>query len=243
MRKFVFSAYLIFFFCSCSTLTINQQTQRTTSKKVLLSGIGVGSELLLENKYQNTAIVLYNQPIKVLATPISFTKKTYNAFVKAREHQPTDLNIRFVDSVSQKPKFIHLQVVDKVAILEELNSDKNLEIKNYLRVKHDARMVIAISMALDSEAVNAIVEAENIFLEQIRPKMYALNLFQEKKLIRTISFDEGVVFAYKTAGFCWQENQKHRLMVVDLTNQLSICPDNTYSNAKRAEKEFDYFKF
>lgn len=199
--------------------------------------------MLLENKYKNTAIPDYNQPIKVNAVPVTFTNQTYKAFVKSQKSQPAGFNIQYIDSLNQKPRFVHLQIADKVAIIEELNAENNSSIKNYLKVKPDARMVTSISMATSPELLQKIIEAENIFLEQEGAKSYVLNLYKNNGFVQRLSFDQAVVFAYKTSSFCWQENERRQLKIVDLVDEHYICPENSYSRAKRAKKDLDYFKF
>lgn len=236
----IFSICFLFF--SCATVQIHQETHRLTTKKVILAGIGVGNELLLENTYKNTAIIDFKKPLRVVAIPVTFTKKTHKAYKKAKESQPIDFTISYIDSLP-KPKFINFQIMDRVALIHALNIKKNRNIRNYLSIQPDTRIVTSISMAMGKKNLISVLEADAIFLGNKEKKSYELQLYKDNELIGRIDFDQGVVFTYNTATFCWQENSRQELQIVDLVSEQNSCPKETYSKAKRADKTINYFNF
>ncbi len=239
--RFVF--VLIFFsvFSACKTVSINQDTYRITSDSVLLGSIGTGKEYVLEGDYNNTAFVAYEQPIKLSSSILPFSKKTYQLFTEASKKQPSGLNINYTDSLNEKPKFVQLHISDKVTVLDQLNNENNEHLLNYLKVQPEAKMVTSISLALSQEHMKQIQIAESVFLIQSGYKHYVISLYKEGEPIDQIQFNDGAVFAYETSSFCWKENKRRQLQIVDITNE-DPCPKKTYSNSRKVIKEENYFK-
>ena len=81
-----------------------------------------------------------------------------------------------------------------------------------------------------------------MFLVENGLKMYALQLYKNGDKTDMIRFNEGVVFTFKTASCCWQENKRYQLNIVDIVEDFNACPNKTYSSANRAKKKVNYFK-
>ena len=206
---------------------------------MVLGLIGEDKQFVLERDYNHTAIPVYDSPLKIQISVQHFNKSTYKAFSKATTNQNTDLAI---DSLSNKLKFLKLELSDRVSILNMLNSKRNNDIKDYIFNKKDAHIITSISMALDKNRFDELVNADEVFLATTGVKSYALKAYKKGQLQITLSFNEGVVFAYQASNFCWQENSKHQLNIVDIVESTDKCPNNSYRNAKRAKKKIDYFK-
>ncbi|TXK78899.1 hypothetical protein [Mesonia sp. K4-1] len=208
---------------------------------MLLGSIGTGKEYILEEDYTNTAFVEYQQPIKLSSSILPFTKRTYKLFNEASKKQPSDLKINYTDSLVEKPKFVQLHISDKVTVLEQLNNKNNEELIDYLKVQPEAKMVTSISLALNQEKLNQLQTAEGAFLTQSGYKHYVISLYKEGEPIDQIQLNDGAVFAYETSSFCWKENKRRQLQIVDITNG-DPCPKKTYSNSRKVIKEENYFK-
>ena len=172
----------------------------------------------------------------------AFEKATYKAFENANALQSQKVSITYIDSLPNKPHFLLLKIADKVAILNALNDKQNMDVKNYLTNKYDAKVVSSISIAFSDTQMQAILNADNVFLAQNGRKSYELQLYNANKLLQTISFNDGVVFGYNTSGFCWQENDKYKLQLVDIVDGNRSCGPKTYKSAKTAKKNVNYYK-
>jgi len=239
--RFVFVIIFFGIFSACKTVSINQETYRTTSDPVSLGSIGTGKEYVLEGKYTNTAFVAYHQPIKLSSSVLPFSQKTHKLFTKASEKQSSDLKINYTDSLAEKPKFVQLYISDKVTVLKQLNNENNEQLIDYLKLQPEAKIVTSISLAFNQENLNQLQTAENAFLVQSGYRRYVIGLYNEGKLVNQIPVNEGVVFAYETSFFCWKENKRRQLQIVDMTNG-DPCPKKTYSKSRKAKKEENYFK-
>lgn len=242
MCKKIFPIILLILF-NCKSISISNETQIKTSKTLELGVIGEDKVFLLEQDYNSIALPKYNEPIKVSANYLSFNKPSFKAFSEANNKKTKPLKLEYIDSLVKKPKFLKLELLDRVAVLIALNSLTNEDVKNYILNKKEAHIISAISITLDDEKMKSIADSDALFLEQDGEKKYLLRGYLEGQLKMSICFNEGVVFAYQASSFCWQENDKHQLDIVDIVESTDKCPNNSYKSAKRAKKKVDYFKF
>ena len=97
-------------------------------------------------------------------------------------------------------------------------------------------------MALDKNRLDELLNADEVFLEATGVKSYALKTYKKGQLQTVLTFNEGVVFAYQASNFCWEENDKYQLEIVDIVETSDKCPNKTYRSAKRAKKKINYYK-
>jgi hypothetical protein len=219
------------------------ETQTKTTLNLELGTIGEDKLFLLEEDYNSIAIPQYNEPLKVSASVVNFNKATYSTFTNANNKKEIPLKVEYVDSLESKPKFLKLELLDRVAVLNALNSAFNEDVKAYIFNKKDAHMVWTISIVLKDEKRIAIMNSDALFLEQDGAKKYILKAYKNGDLTTSLTFSDGVVFAYQASNFCWQESDKHQIEIVDIVESSDKCPNDTYRSAKRAKKDVDYFKF
>ncbi|GAA3647282.1 hypothetical protein [Flavivirga jejuensis] len=241
LKNFIIIFCVICFITSCKTINISQESQTNTSQQVSLGTIGSNKDFLLQNKFNSAAIPTYKAPIKLSINIVSFNKQTHKAFIKAKALQAANVTINYIDTIPNKPKYVKLQIADKVAIIKALNSEENNGVKDYLSHNTYANVLTSISLALNKDKLKDVTKADAAFLIEKRPKTYTLQLY--KNATKTeISLNQGVVFAYKSSNCCWQENKKYRLNIVDLVSEFNSCPNKTYRSAKRARKKINYYK-
>ncbi|EGV42287.1 hypothetical protein BZARG_382 [Bizionia argentinensis JUB59] len=238
----LFVLFLTILSTGCKSLTVQQKQYTTTIQKVVLGSVGQDENYILKKTYSSLAVPDYNKPIKVSATPILFNKTSLKRFKNAQKLQAKEVQVNYIDSLMLKPKFLNLQTVDDVALIALLNNNTNADIKNYLINKNNAHIVTSISIAFNENTMQDILKAEEVFLESAGLKSIALNLYNNKALVKSIHFNEGVVFAYRVSQFCWKENSKHQLEIVNLIEGITSCAKKTYKSAKRAKKEINYYK-
>jgi hypothetical protein len=230
-------------FTSCKTISVQNKQYHTTTQKVSLGSIGMDENFPLEHTYNYLGIPNYNKPIKVSVTPIFFTTTTYNAYVKAKESQPNTITVNYADSLKVKPRFVNIQTEDKIELITILNETSNKDVKAYLLNQNQSHIVTNISMVLKDKVLEALTQAEEVFIEANGIKSLALKLYNNGELKETINFNEGVVFAYRASSACWKENSKYQLEIVDLVEGDNTCPSKTYKSPKRAKKKINYYKF
>lgn len=224
---------------SCKTLSINEVSQTNTTQQVTLGSIGLEKDFILQNEFNNTSIPAYNEPIKVSLIVTPFNKQAFKMFAKANALQSAKVAITYIDSIKTKPTYIKLQIADKVAVINALNSEENSSVKAYLNHNAHANVLMSISMALNQSDLDAITKADAVFLAEKGYKTYVLQLYTNAVKTQTIKFNQGVVFGFKGSNCCWQANKRHQLDIVDLVTKFNNCPHNTYRSAKRAKKKMN----
>jgi hypothetical protein len=234
---------IAFFFLGCKSITVANEAQTKTSQSMELGTIGEDKQFILEEDYNSTAIPAFDEPVKVSVSVLEFNKTSYKAFSKANNKKSLPLTINYIDTLKSKPKFLKLELADRVSILNVLNRTENGTVKDYIKNKKDAHIISAISIAFDKEKMKSILDADALFLEQELNKTFVLRAYKNNSILGSFKFSEGVVFAYQASNFCWQENDKYQLNIVDIVESTDKCPNSTYRSAKRAEKNIDYFKF
>lgn len=243
LKKSILVLCIICFLTSCKSLDIHQASHTPTTQQVTLGTVGLDKDFLLQKEFNNTAIPTYKTPIKVFATAAPFNKQHYKNFVKAKALQSASVSVNYIDSISNKPKFLKLQIADKVAVIDALNSQENSTIKAYLSHNTHANILTHISIALNKKDFDAITKANAVFLIEKGIKNYALQLYSHGERTQLISFNQGILFAYKTEHCCWQENEKHQLSIVDLVSTFNNCPNKTYRSPIRVKKKMNQIKF
>jgi len=232
----------LFLLAGCKTLSINSGFQTKTTATLVLGSIGSGKKFILQNKFNNVSYPTYTKSIKVSALKTSFNKTTYQSFVKAKQSQSNTVNIKYIDSIKEKPYYLELHIADKVTLINMLNDKINDDVKEYLSLNPSSNLVTNLSIALNQDHLKKVVQAKSIFLIEKPLKTYTLKLLTSDNKTEFLNFNEGIVFGYKSANCCWQENGTRELNIVDLVSTYSNCPNNAYRSASRAKKKINYFK-
>ncbi len=242
MHKYFYVLAVLLVCFGCKTASIQQSAHNITTQQVTLGCIGEGSTNLLPTSFKMVAQPNYNNSIKIQSTAIAFNKPLYKTYVKAKEIQSTKKVEQVHDSIIPSLSFLELHIADNVSLITALNSSENEDLENYLSLNSTTDIVTDISIKLDEDIMKSIRVADAIFLEKVALKTYALQLYKDGNKTEVVHFNEGVVFAYKTSNFCWQENDRKRLTIVGLVDDYNACPNKTYRVAKRAKKKLNLYK-
>lgn len=243
MTKYTFLlSCLICLVTSCKSINLTQSSQTTTTQQVHLGSIGLDKDFILQTQYNTAAIPSYKSPIKVAVSLKGFTKSSYKTFIKASRLQSVNVDVRYVDSIAVKPTYLQIDIADKITLVSALNTTENTSVKDYLKNNPSANIVTSISIACNYQDLEAITKADAVFLVESSLKTYALQLYKDRTKTQLIKFNQGVIFGYKTAYCCWQENNRRTLDIVDLVDDQNSCPNTTFRKASRAKKKIDYLK-
>ncbi|MCB4797231.1 hypothetical protein [Neotamlana laminarinivorans] len=218
----------------CKTTTLQQFNQKKTTQQITLGSIGLSKDFVLQPNYYGAAIPNYIEPIKVMVSAIPFTKQNYKQFLKANKTQKTNVEVHYVDSVNIKPIYFKIQIADKVGVIKALNNTANNDVKTYLSYNKNANLINGISIALTKKDTELLQKADAVFLEMKAHKSIALQLYTENKTSHTIWLSQGVVFGFESLSCCWQQDQRHKLNIIDVISPFTNCPKSTYKSAIRA---------
>jgi len=177
------------------------------------------------NSFNQVAIPVYKQKVKLNKKLVPFSKQTFNAYKKSCALQGKEVHLTDIDSLLDKPHFITLEIADKLAIIDALKKDENEGVLAQLKYNKELKLIQAISLCLDEEILNSIRNAESVFLTNNTYKNYHFELVTNGKVIQTIPFSSGTVFAYQLNSFCWQKTSYNEELIA-LIGEKEKCSGN-----------------
>lgn len=238
----VIGLFLLIYVTSCGTVKVDQDYQQKTKYPKILGGIGEQQDFILENDYNQLALPHFNSDIPVFIKSVPFTKPTFKAFTEAKAVQNGGISISYADSSAVKPKFITIEIADRVSVLEQLKSDTNKTIYDFVLNKSEAKLVTSMALVLTAEDNKLLEAAEVVMLQSTIQKDYQLALYNNGKQSHTIRFNNAVIFGYQASDFCWKQNSAYKLELIDLVETNNKCPKDSYPSADRAKRNVNFFK-
>ncbi|MEP5339997.1 MAG: hypothetical protein ABJL44_18455 [Algibacter sp.] len=242
MTKFVWLiCFFSIVFSGCKSASILEEPQNTTTQKITLGSVGLNKKFILQKEFNGAAVPKYQQPIKLTAYVVPFTKGKYKSFLKAKALQSSPVSVNYIDSIAIKPQYLRFKIADKVALIGALNGNENENIKRYLSSNSSSNLVTSLSVVFNKPDLKLIQEATAVFLVENGLKNYALQLYKDGVKSDLIQFNKGVVIEYNTSSCCWQEDNRHHVNIVDLVEKYNNCPNKTYRASNKAKKELKLF--
>lgn len=243
IKKLFLKLPLALFSCmlvvGCTSLPILKSTVKTQTNAPSLGNIGETHGAFTKT-YTTAAIPDYEQPIKLSVTKLPFTKKAYQDYMVEQKKRSLPFTISYVDFIPEKPSYVLINIADKVALIDALNTEENLGEKNYLQNNTKSSIVTSVSVAFNAEDIIAISSADEVFWTKSDAKTYTLQLYTDNNPTKTISLSKGVVFDFTAATFCWKENHRHQPVIVDLTT--GKCQKKSYTDPSKIKQKPNYLK-
>jgi hypothetical protein len=227
----------------CKSISIQNETQKRIEMTISIGALGIDKDYIIEKDYNTIALPNYENPIKLKVSSVEFKNTSYKGYEKASETQSSKINIVYSDTLLIKPKYLKLEISDRLEILNNLKDETNQDAFEFLKNNPNTHMVTSIAIAFNPSQLDLILTAEEVFLEPSGLKNYSLNLYANGKKQHVIQFNEGIVFAYQTSNCCWKQNDKYQLEIIDLVESNDKCPSNSYLSPNRAKKKINYYKF
>lgn len=239
MTKKICFFLLIALHIGCKSVTVNNQLQRTTTAPVELGTIGLHEDYYPYDRFTITTTPKLDRKVRVKAVKHTFNKRKFNAYENTSPYNR--MQLQYIDSLPDKPEYIALELIDHVNHTAMLNEDPDL--LDYLKTRTGAFMVTSVAAALHGVHVQAISNAESVFLVYDPDiSKYYLEINNRDKTILKVRMEDMDIFAYGLSFFCWGENPRHRLEIKDIVEEDQRCPDGTYKKASKVKKKVNYFK-
>jgi hypothetical protein len=182
----------------------------------------------LGNDYQPKTITNLAKPIRLQWEEIKIQKR--EIFIKKDSLTPPQ----------KDSTLIAFEILDKVGLLEQMNTDK--ELMKYLRKNEKYRLVSQVTVHFPDAILQQIRSSDEIYLAQTKAKTLSLRLFKDNKVFDQIEFTQGKIVKFKTSEFCWALNKRREPEIFDLVPEGIECQGETYRTAKKAQKKNE-FKF
>ncbi|MEL4309118.1 hypothetical protein [Joostella sp. CR20] len=229
---------------SCKTVTVNNDNQIISDSQPQLGAIGfLESRLVLEKEikrhtFKTVMLPSLESKIRLELHKEKFDKKRYTAYLNTSPKN--EYQVSYIDSISTKPEFLSLQLSDRLEYIEHLKGD--VKLINYLKDKPELQSVTSISIVVKPELVSFFNNAESIFLVYDKKlKEYHIELMEYSGAKQKVYFNDVIVFAFNTSGFCWGANYKRQVELKMLSD--GGCSKGLKKKATRVNIEKDYLNF
>lgn len=206
----------------------------------VLGTIGKEQGGILKTEFQSIGYPSFAIPMELSIQTIPFDKSTFKKYQNVRESSGETSSINNVDSLESIPNFIQLTISDKVGLKKALNDEINREVRNYLEMDLDSKLVSKIAIVLDEKTTNGLNSADGLFLTNgVHGSLQILAVNGDKRNYIHIPKDE--LFDYRLMGICWGEDIYGNPMIATF-NENGKCPAGTEKNPSKLKKEQSYLK-
>ena len=180
--------------------------------------------------------------LKVTPHKLPFNNESYLTYAKAMQRAGTINTIPYNDSLKYKPKYVRLQLLDKIRMTQLLNEPENKEVMGYLEKDGEIKLVVSIDIAPVEEDIDKLMQADGLLLkpnELGREELVVVSGQEEYGY----KLDEFIVFNYTLATFCWGEDRYHNVRIENIVADDQACPKGTYSKPSKVHKNSRGLKF
>ncbi|UOY08377.1 hypothetical protein L0P88_07415 [Muricauda sp. SCSIO 64092] len=236
-----------YFLISCIALfTFSCSSYQAKKQEALLSFPELGAIVKVKDNLWYSATEQVGLPqwtqLRVTAQEMPFNRESYFAYAKATHRAGKINSIPYMDSLQYKPKYIRLQLLDKIEITELLNTTKNRTVRSYLEKDGDLKMVTSVDLALSETEITFFNQAEAFELRKDDYGTVILNIV-DGGTEQAYYLSDLRVFNYGYSSFCWGEDQYHRLQIEHIAPEGEKCPKGTYTKPDKVKANQSYVKF
>ena len=240
-KKYVLLLFAMIVLVSCHSIKVHKTNMHTsTTAPVAIGIIGLQDNGMLQSDFREVALPKYESAIRLGVSKVQFDSNTYKTYT--RQSGGNKHNITYIDSLDTKPYFLKMEILDQITLLSELKKETNAHVTEFIGSQKDAVLVSAVSLAIEPQSIQEILDAEAVFLVNQNYKQYQISLVRGGKSYKTIDFAATSIFGYHLSHFCWSANSKRKIVISDLIDENSSCPKNSYRDERKAKEKTDYFK-
>lgn len=182
------------------------------------------------------------EPIDLHVQQLPFNKLTYMRYAQFMANAGKINSIAFVDSLPYKPKYVRLQIADKIKMASHLNASENTEVRAYLENDDAYKIVTTWNITFRDALMSKFMAATKVTLcedsKMGKHLLLAIGTFEER-----IPFSELQVFDYEYSTFCWGEDRYHRKKIATLLSGKERCPKGSHKKADKVTADKAYLKF
>lgn len=217
-------------------------TIATTLPVPILGSVGkVESPFLQDNSFTSIGCVRIHQMHRVEAVSKTMDKSDYLRYTKYMKASGNlDIPV-FQDSISGKPVFHQLVLTNIVALTEELQSEQNQPLLNFLKEDAGFRILTKVSAVIPKSHEQQIKTADNLWLKE-ENGLLSLQFNSGSEAVK-IPWTSLLVFDFETHQACWQKDNRGAYGIGLLIPSDSSCPGNTVTQPLAKDNLNEYLKF
>ncbi len=202
--------------------------------------IGKEKNFLMAKDFQHIGNPNLNGPVALSVRELPFSKSKYKDYRAMKARQGEKPTFDYVDSLPVKPRYLLVEIKDKIALTKALNATDNQTVRSYLAKDGDCKIVTGISLYLEPVPSSQLLASDNVFLVTDRNGQLRIEYSgNAKKQQLVLPVTE--IFDYGTMGFCWGEDAYGHVRIETL-NHNGNCPGNTEKDPLKLETSKSYSK-
>ncbi|QLG46784.1 hypothetical protein [Costertonia aggregata] len=235
---YIFSVVVLFY--SCGSFKAEQRTSALTFPE--LGSIIKKKGMLWYGTSEQVGIPLWSEPMTVNIRQLPFNPDSYNTYAKYMSSAGKINSIAYNDSLPYKPKYLRLELVDKIRLTRALNSEPNEAVLSYLANDADYKIVTRMDFTVPETVMPTFELADNVVLIQDKFNKVQLVLIANGKE-ELVNFNEIQIFDFEYSSFCWGEDRYHRKRIENIVSDGSKCPKGTFVKPSKVKADKSYLKF
>lgn len=233
--------------CAMAVLLLwNCSSYKAQKQEALLSFPELGTVIKTKGDLWYSAAEQVGVPdwsvLKVEAQQLPFNKVSNTEYAKTMQRAGKINSISYNDSLPYKPKYLRLQLLDKLRLTQLLNNKANNGLRSYVSKDDGYKLVTGLDVTVPETEMPTFTQAEAVQLQKDEfgnIVLVAINGEFEKQYF----FSELQVFGYHYNSFCWGVDRYHNLIIENLISEGEKCPKGTYLKASKVNGDKAYLKF
>ncbi|MEN1784416.1 MAG: hypothetical protein AAGF77_04675 [Bacteroidota bacterium] len=179
--------------------------------------------------------------LQVTVQQLPFNPESYLAYAKAMQRAKKINTIPYQDSLPYGPKYVRLQLMDKIALTNRLNDKENTAVLTYLEKDPTLSVVTSLDVALTEEEISLFKAAQRLILTKDKQGNTVLEVAGATGQ-ELYYFSELPIFRYGCATFCWGEDRYHRKRIENIAPEGTRCPKGTFAKPRKVKGDKKYVK-
>nr|WP_299067278.1 hypothetical protein [uncultured Allomuricauda sp.] len=234
-----FTTYGVLFLLGCSAYKAEKQES-------LLSFPELGTLIKTKGDMWYSAAEQIGVPnwsvLKVDVKQLPFNRTSYYSYAKFMEQAGKINSVSYNDSLPYKPKYLRLQLLDRLGLTQLLNNEQHDDLRSYIANDDGYKLVTGLNITVPEVEMPGFLQAEALQLQKDAYDNIILVVINGE-FEKHYFFSELHVFDYQYSNFCWGEDQYHNMIIENLISEDQKCPKGTYLKASKVNGDRSYLKF
>ncbi|MGP1994246.1 hypothetical protein D9V96_020365 [Zobellia laminariae] len=233
---FIFLSVLL---TACGTYKSEQQAAKLTFPE--LGSIIHTNEDLWYASSEQIGKPIWVEPLVIKARQLPFNKTSYTTYANYMANASKINGIPYVDTLPYKPKYLRLQLLNKIDATKQLNGQENTNVRAYIENDDAYKLVTRIDITVTDAMMPKFIEASTVhMLEDGKGGKYLVLTSKEQEV--KVSLSEVQIFDYGYSSFCWGEDRYHNKQLEAILGENEKCPKGTYKKASKVKSEKSFIK-
>ncbi len=111
-------------------------------------------------------------------------------------------------NTKESGKFHLFRIVDTKSLVDQLNNEKNKDLRNYVSRSADYRIITSIIIVYDHDSSSKMEKRANLefALTSSDTGSMSIKAKSERETVETLSMSDGTIYAYEFSRLCWKNN-------------------------------------